>query len=262
MSLHTLLKLPKELHTHQEGLPLYLQGGKEAVLVVHGYTGITDELSFFARRLNEAGFTVALPRLPGHGTSGTDFLSTRAEDWYRKVLDTYCDLKSQFPTVHWVGLSMGALLAILGRSQFPSGSLVLAAPALQVFDHRLFLTPLLRLFVRRMGKKDYRFEGPAEYTPLADSYWRYDWPVQAAELYRLQRYARRRLSLLSGNILVLLGGKDDTVPPTVLEEIKKKAFNCTIDSHTFPESGHVVLNDVEREQVADAVIGWLSKQRR
>jgi carboxylesterase len=80
-------------------------------------------------------------------------------------------------------------------------------------------------------------------------------------LYRLQRYARTRLSLLSGNILVLLGGKDDTVPPTVLEEIKKKAFNCTIDSLTFPESGHVVLNDVEREQVADAVIGWLSNQR-
>jgi len=261
MSIHTLLSLPKELHTHPAGLPLYLKGKEVAVLLIHGYTGITDELSFFARRLNEAGFTVALPRLPGHGTSGADFLSTRAEDWYRKVLDTYCDLKGQFPTVHWVGLSMGALLAILGRSQFHSGKLVLAAPALQVFDRRLILTPLLRLFVRRMQKKEYRFEGPPEYAPIADSYWQYDWPGQAAELYRLQRLARQRLSLLSGNILVLLGGKDDTVPPTVLDEIRKKAFHCTVDSLTFPESGHVVVNDVEREQVADAVIRWLSEQR-
>lgn len=261
MSLHTLLTLPKELQTYPVGQPLYLPGGEEAVLVIHGYTGITDELSFFARCLNKAGFTVALPRLPGHGTDGSDFLFTRAEDWYRKVLDTYLDLKGSFKTVHWVGLSMGALLAILGMSQFASGKLVLIAPALQVFDRRLFLTPLLRWVVHRMQKKEYHFEGPPEHAPIADSYWRYDWPAQAAELYQLQRYARKRLALLSGNILVLLGGKDDTVPPTVLDEIKKKAFNCTVDSITFPESGHVVLNDVEREQVAGAVIQWLSKQR-
>lgn len=258
MSLSTLLSLPQELHTHPVGLPLYLEGGEEAVLILHGYTGITDELSYFAHRLHSAGFTVALPRLPGHGTDGSDFLTTRAEDWYRKALDTYLDLKGRFRTVHWVGLSMGALLAILGMSQFRSGKLVLAAPALQVFDRRLFLTPLLRLLVHRMVKKDYRFEGPPEQAPIAEAYWKYNWPLQAAELYRLQRYAKRHLSLLRGKVLVLLGGKDDTVPPSVLELLKRRSHHCDVDSLTFPESGHVVLNDVEREQVATAVIEWLS----
>ncbi len=258
MSLSSLLDLPKELHTQPVGLPLYLEGGKEAVLVLHGYTGITDELTFFAHRMHAAGYTVALPRLPGHGTDGSDFLTCRAEDWYRKVLDTYLDLKARFQTVHWVGLSMGALFAILGMAQFRSGKLVLAAPALQVYDRRLYLTPLLRLFVRRMEKKEYRFEGPPEHAPIAEAYWTYNWPIQAAELYRLQRYASQYLSRLSGNVLVLLGGKDDTVPPSVLDLIQRKALHCTIDSITFPESGHVVLNDVEREQVADKVADWLT----
>ncbi len=258
MSLSNLLSLPRDLHTHPVGLPLYLKGGEEAVLILHGYTGIPDELSFFAHRLHASGFTVALPRLPGHGTEGVDFITTRAEDWYRKALDTYLDLKGQFHTVHWVGLSMGALLAILGMSQFRSGKLVLAAPALQVFDRRLFLTPLLRLFVRRMGKKDFLLEGPPEYAPIADTYWKYNWPIQAAELYKLQRFARRHLSNLTGDILVLLGGKDDTVPSSVLDLIQRKAHQCNVDSLTFFESGHVVLNDVERERVADAVITWLS----
>ncbi|MCX7788771.1 MAG: alpha/beta fold hydrolase [Spirochaetes bacterium] len=260
MSLSHLLSLPKELHTHTVALPLYLEGGEDAVLVLHGYTGITDELSFFAHRLYTAGFTVALPRLPGHGTDGLDFITTRAEDWYRKALDTYLDLRGRFRTVHWVGLSMGALLAILGNAQFQSGKLVLAAPALQVFDPRLFLTPLLRFFLHRIEKNEYRFDGPKEYGTIAETYWKYNWPIQAAELYRLQRYAQRHLSLLTGEILVLLGGKDDTVPSSVLDLVKQKAHRCEVDSITFSESGHVVLNDVEREQVADAVITWLSHQ--
>lgn len=261
MSLSKLLSLPRESHTYAVGMPLYLEGGKEAVLVLHGYTGITEELYFFAHRLHTAGFTVSLPRLPGHGTNGSDFLTTRAEDWYRKALDTYLDLKVRFQTVHWVGLSMGALLAILGMAQFRSGKLVLAAPALQVFDRRLFLTPLLRLWVPRMAKKDYLFEGPSEHAPIAEAYWKYNWPIQAAELYKLQRYAIRHLSRLSAKTLVLLGGKDNTVPPTVLELIKKRALHSDVASLTFSESGHVVLNDVEREQTADAVIAWLSERK-
>jgi carboxylesterase len=93
-----------------------MEGGEEAVLVIHGYTGIPDELRYFAQRLYEAGYTVVVPRLPGHGTNETDFLSSTAQDWYRKVVDTY--LISPKHSHSLGGLSMGALLAILGASQF------------------------------------------------------------------------------------------------------------------------------------------------
>ena len=257
MSLHSLRSLPKDLKTDPAALPLEMEGGEEAVLVIHGYTGIPDELRYFARRLYEAGYTVAVPRLPGHGTHGADFLSSNAQDWYRKVVDTYSNLAAKHSTIHWAGLSMGALLAILGASQFSARKIVLAAPALEVFDHRLYLTPFLRYLVKRIERKDFSFDGPPEYAHVAETYWKYDWPAQAAELLKLQRLSQKELVRLTADMMVIVSEKDDTVPLTVLERIQKQASTCNVTSLVLKESGHVVLNDVEKERVAEEVIVWL-----
>lgn len=257
MSFRSLRSLPKDLKTDPAALSLNMEGGEEAVLVIHGYTGIPDELRYFAQRLYEAGYTVVVPRLPGHGTYETDFLSSTAQDWYRKVVDTYSDLAAKHSTIHWVGLSMGALLAILGASQFSARKIVLAAPALEVLDRRLYLTPFLRYFVKRIERKDFSFDGPPEYAHIAETYWKYDWPAQAAELLKLQRLARKELSRLTAEVMVIVSEKDDTVPLTVLERIQKQASTCNVTSLVLKESGHVVLNDVEKERAAKEVITWL-----
>ncbi|MFQ3619746.1 MAG: alpha/beta fold hydrolase [Spirochaetales bacterium] len=258
MKIKNLLSLPVSLKTDLVGQSLFLEGGREAVLLIHGYTGITDELSYFAWQLHSAGYTVSVPRLPGHGTCGEDFQATGATDWYRKVVDTYADLRAKYSVIHWAGLSMGGLLALLGAVQFEGKSLILAAPALKVYDWRLSLTPFLRYIFKRREKKEYIFEGIEEYRNIALSYWRYNWPVQASELLKLQRLAIKALPRYTGKLLILLGGKDDTVPPSVSDLIRKKALNAKVEAYTFTQSGHVVLNGEERAEVAEKVVKWLT----
>ena len=47
---------------------------EKAVLLVHGFTGYPGELVRPAEDLYEKGFDCFVPRLPGHGTTGKDFI--------------------------------------------------------------------------------------------------------------------------------------------------------------------------------------------
>ena len=55
---------------------------RDRVLLVHGFTGSPRSMKDWGRYLADAGFTVSVPRLPGHGTSWQEMNKTRWEDWY------------------------------------------------------------------------------------------------------------------------------------------------------------------------------------
>ncbi|NOX29939.1 MAG: carboxylesterase, partial [Actinobacteria bacterium] len=51
-------------------------GGRTGVLVVHGFTGSPGSMRVVADAIAEAGHTVELPLLPGHGTSVAEMDAT------------------------------------------------------------------------------------------------------------------------------------------------------------------------------------------
>ena len=61
--------------------PWSRQGGSHGVLVLHGFTGNPQSVRGLALVLADAGFTVEMPLLPGHGTEIADMLPTRWKDW-------------------------------------------------------------------------------------------------------------------------------------------------------------------------------------
>jgi carboxylesterase len=63
-----------------------------------------------AEALAQAGLTVELPLLPGHGTAVEDMLSTRWEDWSSAAEAAYRDLADRCTQVVVTGLSMGGTL--------------------------------------------------------------------------------------------------------------------------------------------------------
>ena len=65
--------------------PWSAEGGPNGALVLHGFTGSPQSMRGDAEALAGAGFTVELPRLPGHGTSIDDMLTTGWADWSAHV---------------------------------------------------------------------------------------------------------------------------------------------------------------------------------
>jgi carboxylesterase len=87
--------------------PFSRRGSSTGVLVLHGFTGSPESLRPLAERLAGAGYSVELPRLPGHGTSLEDMMTTSWEDWSTTALDAYDELTGRCERVAIVGLSMG-----------------------------------------------------------------------------------------------------------------------------------------------------------
>lgn len=122
-----------------------------ACLLIHGYCGSPFEMEPLAGPLRDAGFAVSNIRLPGHGTTVDDFLTTNFADWRAAADEAYHELAMRHKVVLAVGLSMGGTLALSLAARFPlAGVLSLAAPVYiyrffpwQVQDLRLLALPLL-----------------------------------------------------------------------------------------------------------------------
>ena len=102
--------------------PASFAQGPTGVLVLHGFTGSPQSLRPLALRFAEAGHSVELPVLPGHGTKIEDMLPTRFEDYERAAGAAYAQLASRCERVVVTGLSMGGTLAtILAIEHEPAG---------------------------------------------------------------------------------------------------------------------------------------------
>jgi carboxylesterase len=99
--------------------PWSAAGGPNGALVVHGFTGSPQSMRGLAEALAGAGFTVELPRLPGHGTAVEDMLTTGWADWSGHVEQTYRELVSRCDKVVVTGLSMGGTLTLWLAARHP-----------------------------------------------------------------------------------------------------------------------------------------------
>lgn len=108
--------------------PYFHQGGVDGVLVLHGFTGNPTSMRPLAERFASAGYSVMLPRLPGHGTTVADMMTTNWDDWSSAALAAYDELATLCSRVVVVGLSMGGGLAALVAERRPVSGAVLINP--------------------------------------------------------------------------------------------------------------------------------------
>ena len=101
-------------------------------MVLHGFTGNPGSMRGLAEAFATAGFTVELPRLPGHGSTVEDLIPTRWSDWLTAALATYDDLAGRVGKVVVAGLSMGGTLtAAIGLERPDTAGLILINAAVE-----------------------------------------------------------------------------------------------------------------------------------
>ena len=154
--------------------PFSHDGGPVGALVLHGFTSSPKSMRTWAQHLADAGLTVELPRLPGHGTSWQDMSVTRWDDWYAETERSFSLLRDRCDHVFVMGLSMGGTLALRLAENRPDdiAGLVLVNPAVHTEDKRLVLLPVLKHVVKAFPgirndiKKPGQDEGAYDRMPL------------------------------------------------------------------------------------------------
>lgn len=98
----------------------HVAGASVGVLVVHGFTGTPASLRGVAEAIAGDGHDVELPRLPGHGTSIDEMLSTDWAAWSAEVAEARDRLARRVARVVLVGQSMGATLVLRSALDDPT----------------------------------------------------------------------------------------------------------------------------------------------
>ena len=113
----------------------HIAGSSVGVLVVHGFTGTPASVRGIADAMAAAGYDVELPRLPGHGTTVEDMLTTDWSAWSGEVDRAVERLSARVSHVVAIGQSMGATLVLRAALDHAAvGALVCINPLTRVRD--------------------------------------------------------------------------------------------------------------------------------
>ncbi|MFA5468715.1 MAG: alpha/beta fold hydrolase [Sphaerochaetaceae bacterium] len=242
--------------------------GAQAVVGLHGYTGYPGELALPAQELFNTGLDLFVPRYPGHGTNGKDFLTTGKEEWIGAAEVAVKKALEHYAKVSLIGHSMGGAIAVILASRYPIERVVLYAPALLLPTVPRYLLRVISPFVKRKKVKwaqdtrynffDERDEGDDLY--LGSEYWSYLYPRQVLELIAIMDEAQRVLPQVKCDILVITGGDDATVPQDVGPLVVRQGGGENLWVH-LPLATHLIPYDWDENSRLEAMsqtVAWLN----
>lgn len=244
--------------------PFSHRGSRVGALLCHGFTGSPHSMRPWAEYLVEAGLSVEVPLLPGHGTVWQDMNLTTSDHWYAAAESALFDLAERCDEVHVMGLSMGGALSLRLAQEHPDlvTSVVLVNPSLTLEDRRLSLiAPFPRLAARLLPStpgigsdvsRPDSGEGGYDRVPTA----------AAATLPKLWRTVQGGMSGLRAPILAYRSTQDHVVGPKSLRILARRAVNTRVMIHLLRDSYHVATLDHDAPTIFAGSLAFVREQRR
>lgn len=243
---------------HLEGGPIHWKAGPVGILLFHGFGATTAEVRPLGTYLNNHGYSIAAPLLPGHGTSTSDINTRRWQEWLDAGESAYQCINNDCETVFVAGESMGGLVAInLAVKHKQIAGLMLFAPALQIrYAWVRWVATILSPFAGTIRK-------PASAASPGDDLWQ-GYKVYALkamkQLFSFQAYTRQQLHAVGQPVLIISGKNDRSVHPQVPDYLAKHVTSTQIELHRMEQSGHCVVLDAEKEAVFETCLDFIHRQ--
>lgn len=237
--------------------PFVHDGAPTGMLLCHGFTSTPQSLRPWAQALADDGFTVRLPRLPGHGTTWQEMNQTRWADWLAALEQSLADLLARCGRVFVGGLSMGGALALRLAQRRPASvtGLVLLNPAVRLGDPRLKALPVLKHLVGSLP-------GIAGDIALPDVV---ELGYDRTPLKALHSFVRalpdvvRDLPQITQPLLLVRSRQDHVVPPSSSALVLSRVSSKDVQEVVLERSFHVATLDHEADLLADQCLAFVRR---
>lgn len=113
---------------------IYLNGHKQAVLLLHSFTSNSKEMHYVAKMLHSKGYTSYAPNLAGHGASPEQlFASSMEQIWKHSKQAVQFLIDEKYEAITVIGQSLGGVLGIRLANEFPEvkGLCIISSPVLE-----------------------------------------------------------------------------------------------------------------------------------
>ena len=240
--------------------PFYLNGGSTGILLIHGFTGAPPEMRLIGDYLHQRGITVSAPLLPGHGTYVEDLNRFKWTDWVDHTRQSLSELKASCDTVFIAGLSLGSLITLqLAAKDNDLPGAILYSPSLKLTNKLIYLTPILKYFIRKVRKPLDQYANQA-----ADRQeWTYnERPMAGAhELLKIISHTRTLLPKVKCPLFIVDGAKDEIIDPACSRYVYDRVASAEKEILTLPESGHCLTIDGEWKVAAEGTHRFIDKHK-
>lgn len=233
--------------------PWSADGDDVGVLVLHGFTGSPKSVTPWAHALAGEGWTVRVPRLPGHGTRWQDMNLTTWEDWYAEADRNVRELQSRCSHVFVMGLSMGGSLTLRLAENHGDAirGIVLVNPAVHTERWDRHLLPLLQRFIPSFPGISNDIAKPGQDEGAYDVI-----PLKAAHsMSFLWKAIKEDIAKVTQPLLLFRSMEDHVVEPSNAEYILSHVTSKDATEVVLRDSYHVATLDhdaaiIERDSIA------------
>lgn len=230
------------------------------VLLLHGFKGSPSEMKYLGERISARGYSISIPRLPGHGTVIQDLTRVTGRDWLTAAREALVELSSHCREVSVVGLSMGGILTLLLARDHPVKKIVLLSVPRTLKEKSIYLAPLIGTFVKILWQEDVTRGLASEEARRVHECYSQGTPIkQSWHLFRLIKRAMKALPLIEAEALVVQSAGDQVIPPDSMEHIYSRMAATKKEKLLLEKSNHAITADLEKEELAEQVIAFLER---
>lgn len=231
-------------------------GSSTGVLVLHGFTGNPSSVRSLAEAAVAAGLDVEMPRLPGHGTTVEDMMTTDWSHWFAAALGAYDELAARCDRVAVAGLSMGGLLTLAVGMDRPAAGLVCVNPVArmrspeetamvdELIADGLTLLPGIGSDIADPDAVEIAYEG----TPLA--------PLRSM-FHDGVRPRCERWGEISAPLLLFTSSQDHVVDPADSVHLAS-TYGGPVEHVWLERSFHVATQDFDRDLIAERAVAFIA----
>lgn len=234
--------------------PFTFEGGKRAVLLLHGFTGNSADVRMLGRFLQDKGYTSHAPHYKGHGVPPEELLRTDPKDWWEDVKNGYEHLKNRgHDEIAVAGLSLGGVFSLKVGYTFPvKGIVSMCAPMSTKTEDKIRqgVIDYAKQWKQLEGKSKEQIE--LELKPFIDA------PMKTlAKPSEWIKDVRPHIDLIYSPIFVVQGRLD-----TMIDSNSANIIFETVESEDkrikwYEHSGHVITVGDEKAQLHQDIYDFL-----
>ena len=239
--------------------PFAAAGGPVGAVLCHGFTGMPGSMRPWAEALAEAGHTVRVPLLPGHGTRWQDANQVGWQDWYGELERAFDHTKAQCSQTFLMGLSMGGTLVMRLAEQRGAdvAGLIVVNGSLFTTRKDAKLLPVLRHLLPSLPPIASDIKAPGVTEPAYDRL-----PVKAAwQLSKLWELTNADLGAITQPLLVMTSREDHVVETANSERLMSAAGSTDKRQVWLEDSYHVATLDNDLPLIIKESLAFIEAHR-
>ena len=232
--------------------PFTFEGGKRAVLLLHGFTGNSADVRMLGRYLESRGYTCHAPQYKGHGVPPEELVDSGPADWWKDCMRAYDRLRAMgHKEIAVAGLSLGGVFSLkLGYTVPVKGIVTMCSPMYIKSEEVMYKGVLeyAREYKKREGKNQ----------ELIDEEMNRFRPMKTLKaLQELIGDVRNHVNQVDVPLFVAQARHDHMIDIDSANIIYNSANTEQKTLKWYEESGHVITLDKERDQLHQDVFAFL-----